>query len=63
MINADAYGHGLLAVARALEQADAFAVSRLQEALELRRAGIHKSYQLLTSVHRRVTLDTLKMRR
>ncbi len=40
MVKADAYGHGLLPVARALHSADGFAVARLDEALQLRRAGI-----------------------
>ena len=42
VVKADAYGHGAVEVARALSQAgtDWFAVSNLEEALELRRAGI-----------------------
>jgi len=39
MVKADAYGHGLLPVARALRDADGLAVARLDEALQLRRAG------------------------
>ncbi len=40
MLKANAYGHGLVRVARALPDADAFAVARLDEALILRNAGI-----------------------
>ncbi|HEY5264513.1 MAG TPA: alanine racemase, partial [Steroidobacteraceae bacterium] len=36
VIKANAYGHGLVAVARALESADAFAVARVDEGLILR---------------------------
>lgn len=40
VIKADAYGHGLIQSAQALNQADAFAVACLQEAVTLRNAGI-----------------------
>lgn len=40
VVKADAYGHGLIQTAQALNQADAFAVSCANEALELRAAGI-----------------------
>jgi len=45
MIKANGYGHGAVEVAKALQQAagsvDALAVACLEEALELREAGIH----------------------
>ncbi len=41
VIKANAYGHGLIAVARALESADAFAVARVDEGLALRN-GRHR---------------------
>jgi alanine racemase len=47
MVKADAYGHGLLQVAQALEAADGFAVARLQEALRLRNNGIQQRVLLL----------------
>src|ERR1700693_874688 len=50
MLKADAYGHGALPAARALSEADGFAVARLQEALELRQAGV---------THRLLLLGTL----
>lgn len=40
VIKADAYGHGLIRVAHALTGADAFAVARVEEGIQLRRAGI-----------------------
>ena len=47
MVKADAYGHGLIAAAQALDDADGFAVARLDEALQLRRAGIAQRVLLL----------------
>jgi len=42
MLKANAYGHGLLRVAAALEGADAFGVATLHEAMTLRQASITK---------------------
>ncbi len=50
MVKADAYGHGLLPVAQALRSADGLAVARLEEALQLRRAGISQPLLLLGSL-------------
>lgn len=50
VIKANAYGHGLIDVARALEGADAFAVARVDEGLALRKAGILKPVVLLEGV-------------
>ena len=47
VIKANAYGHGLVPVARILDAADAFAVARLEEALQLRDAGIAKRIVVL----------------
>jgi len=48
IIKADAYGHGAVACARALEkQADGFGVACIEEALELRQAGIQAPILLL----------------
>ncbi len=48
VIKADAYGHGAVQCARALEaEADGFAVACIEEALELRAAGIRASVLLL----------------
>ncbi len=50
VIKANAYGHGLVPVARHLEAADSLAVARLPEALVLREAGIDKPIVLLAGV-------------
>src|ERR1700690_1294297 len=50
VIKANAYGHGLVAVARALEAADAFAVALITEALALREAGVKTPILLLEGV-------------
>lgn len=47
VVKANGYGHGLVAVAEALHQADGFGVARLEEALALRQAGIRKPVILL----------------
>ncbi|GGY07993.1 alanine racemase [Paludibacterium paludis] len=48
VIKADAYGHGALQVARALEDnADGFALLRLEDALALKEAGIRRPLVLL----------------
>jgi alanine racemase len=56
VIKANAYGHGLIAVAKALEAADAFAVARISEALVLRDAGIKTPIVLLEGVFDREEL-------
>ena len=50
MVKADAYGHGLVAIAGALGEADGFAVARLQEALRLRDSGITQRILLLATL-------------
>lgn len=50
MVKANAYGHGMVRVAKALPQADAFGVARLHEALELRAAGITQEIVILEGV-------------
>jgi alanine racemase len=47
VIKGDAYGHGALRVAQTLTSADMFAVARIEEALELRAAGIETPILLL----------------
>jgi alanine racemase len=42
VIKANAYGHGLLRVAKAMKDVDAFAVARVDEGIWLRQAGIQK---------------------
>lgn len=47
VIKADAYGHGMLEVLPALSDADAFAVARVDEAVQLRQAGVKKPLLVL----------------
>ena len=58
VIKANAYGHGLVAVARALDAADSFAVARVDEGITLRNAGIQKRTVLLEGVFDRGQLDS-----
>src|ERR1700692_4933847 len=57
VIKANAYGHGLIAVARSLESTDAFAVARVDEGLTLRAAGIDSPTVLLEGVFDRGQQD------
>lgn len=47
VIKADAYGHGVQAAAKALQDADAFAVARVAEAIALRQDGHQKDIVIL----------------
>jgi len=52
VIKADAYGHGAVAVAGCVQDmVDYFAVATMDEAMELRRAGIRKPILILGFVH------------
>lgn len=50
VIKANAYGHGVLQSAKALAEADGFAVARLDEGLALREAGLAHRVLLLEGV-------------
>ncbi len=47
VIKANGYGHGMIQMAKALNGADAFAVARLHEAIQLREAGIKTDIAIL----------------
>jgi len=47
VIKADAYGHGMLEVARALSESDMLAVARVSEGIKLRASGIDKPILVL----------------
>jgi alanine racemase len=51
VIKADAYGHGVKAIAEALAASDAYAVARLSEGIALRDLGIEQPVVLLEGVH------------
>lgn len=57
VVKANAYGHGLVPVARTLEAADAFGVAGVEEALALRQAGIEKPIVLLEGCFHAAELD------
>lgn len=58
VVKANAYGHGAVACARALDtEADGFAVAFVDEALELRAAGITRPILLLEGVFEPEELD------
>lgn len=57
VIKANAYGHGLLELAGMLDDADAFAVARVEEAVQLRDAGIGKRLVVLGGFLDRDELD------
>lgn len=57
VVKANAYGHGAQAVATALSQADAFAVAGIEEAVQLREAGVDKPLVLLEGLFSRDELD------
>ena len=50
VIKGNAYGHGMLESAAALEEADAFAVARISEAVRLREVGCERPLVLLGGV-------------
>jgi alanine racemase len=50
VIKANGYGHGLVGTARALREADAFAVARMEEAVALREAALDNPVVLLEGV-------------
>lgn len=53
VVKADAYGHGVVQVAKRLQQhgVDAFGVALAEEGLELRQAGIDRAILVLNGVH------------
>lgn len=58
VIKANGYGHGMLETASALEDADEFAVTDLNDAIFLRSNGVSKRLNLLSGVY---TADDLAM--
>lgn len=60
VVKANAYGHGLHTVAKALyPKVDAYAVARLQEAVELKAEGINKPIILLEGFFNKEDLDII----
>lgn len=59
VIKANGYGHGLLRIAEALHQADAFAVARVDEGVRLRKAGFKHRIAVLEGFTCAEELDEL----
>jgi len=59
VIKANGYGHGLLRIAEALQNADAFAVARVDEGIRLRKAGIKNRIAVLEGFSCGEELDEL----
>ena len=57
VIKANAYGHGMVTVARTLDDVDSFAVARLPEAVRLHESGIERPIVLLSGVLTAAELD------
>tara|TARA_R110002110_G_scaffold400317_1_gene616627 strand:+ start:44855 stop:45937 length:1083 start_codon:yes stop_codon:yes gene_type:complete len=60
MLKANAYGHGLVYVAKALKEADAFGVASMDEALVLRQAGLTNPIFLMEGFFQSDALDLLQ---
>ncbi|MBQ4832138.1 alanine racemase [Pseudoalteromonas sp. MMG010] len=59
VLKANAYGHGLVKIAQHLNDADAFAVARIDEALALRAGGLTKPIVLLEGFFNKADLPLL----
>jgi alanine racemase len=57
VVKANAYGHGLVSTALALQDADGFAVARLEEGMALRASGITSRIVLLEGVFSAAQLE------
>lgn len=59
VIKANGYGHGLLRIAKALHDVDAFAVARVDEGIRLRKAGVKNRIAVLEGFTCAEELDEL----
>ncbi|WP_133405509.1 alanine racemase [Parashewanella tropica] len=59
VVKANGYGHGLINVAKCLDEADGFGLARLKEALMLRDAGIQQKLLLLEGFFHELDLHKL----
>ncbi len=60
IVKADAYGHGIARVAGALANADAFGVACLEEAQQLRAAGVRQRILLLEGPYTAEEMDDIR---
>lgn len=63
IIKANGYGHGMVAVAKALSDADGFGVASVEEALELRSAGVDQPILLLEGFFHADELEQIRENR
>jgi alanine racemase len=63
VVKANAYGHGLLRSARALDQADGFAVLEIEAAMRLRDTGVERRILMLEGFFEPNELQQLSLRR
>lgn len=59
MIKANGYGHGLVAVAKALHESEAFGVACIEEAMKLRAAGIQNRILLMEGFFKEQELNDI----
>lgn len=60
IIKANAYGHGMVEIAKALNNADAFGVARIDEAIQLRQSHISQPILLLEGFTSKIELDLVR---
>ena len=58
VIKANAYGHGMVEIARALSSSDGFAVATIEEAMDLRESGVYQPILILEGFN---CIDDLRM--
>lgn len=63
VVKADAYGHGLVPVAKALRDSDGFGVATLEEGLALREAGVTQPILLMEGVMKAADLQLASEKR
>ena len=63
VIKANGYGHGIVRVAHALSDTDRYAVASIEEALELREAGITKPIVLLEGLFSAAELPVIQQQK
>ncbi len=62
VVKANAYGHGIIEVSKAFQQAgvDMFGVAHVEEGIRLREAGIHKGILVLGGIHEDYASEIIK---
>ena len=63
VVKANGYGHGITRVAKALQDADAFGVASMEEALQVKDAGIQKPIILLEGMFEASEVNAMQQHR